>query len=1201
MLGNNSVPIFNKIAKYKSSRYKFYNCPLSETIILILARYIFPLNCKYFLFLFLYMCLHTKLHAQFNELSSLRSKKIAIVADTLRIDTLSIMPGSFFVKGYDSSQYYIDVVKSQLVWKVKPDVDSIQISYRVFPILFGQKYFHKDVRLVDKNLSVTPFYYDAVEANSKQPFIDFGSMDYSGSFGRALSFGNSQDVVLNSQFNLQLDGDLGDSIHVIGVVTDNTIPFQPEGNTQQIQEFDRVFIQLKRKQTSLIMGDYDIKKPAGYFMNFYKRVQGVYFASQIHAPNKSLNSIALGASLAKGKFARNTLIALEGNQGPYKLTGSNGEQFFVVLAGTEKVYIDGQLQKRGEDLDYIIDYNTAEITFMPRRIITKDLRLVVEFEYSDKNYINSLFYFHDELQVSKKWQCRFNVYANQDAKNQSIQQNLDSSQKHFLAQLGDSIQLAYYPNIRMEDTFSNQKILYKKIDTTVNGVLYQNVFVFSTNADSAKYSLGFSVLGTNKGNYRQSINSANGRVYQWVPPIGNIPQGDYEPISILITPKKQQLITIGTTYQIDSSKSFMMETAMSNNDPNTFSAKDNETHQGIATKLVYNENRCLNKKREINLASHVDYEFVQDRFIPIERFRNIEFARDWNITTTEKKENENLGSIAFTLQKANIGQIHYSFGSYIRGTSFKGTQQIISLSARQNGFQFHMKGDVMKQNSTTLKSNYYRPQMDLEKQFKKLDLLTIGTKFIFEQNELKNANTDTLLKSAFSFDATSLYIKNNAASKTNFSADYTVRHDRAVQQNKFTPSTLGRTFTLNVNSLSFKNQEIHLTSAYRILSITDTLLTTQKPDESLLGRLEYNFSAAQGLFSGNALYEIGSGQEAKREFAYILVPAGQGQYVWRDYNRDNFPQLNEFELAIFPDEKLYIKIYTPTNKYVKAKYAQYNQSVSFNPKAWITNPNAKGLKKIIASLFVQSSIQLNNRFLGKEGLSQYNPFLQKFEDSLLINNTSTVNNSISINRFSNLWGFDYIQTISGGKVLLNYGIDSRKNKSHQFRLRYNVLQQLTLQMVEEFGNKEFSSNFLENKSYQINYQTVEPSLTYQCYHNQLRLQGLYKYNIRKNEINLGGEKALIHSVHVDIKYNLVSAGSIQLKSTFSEIDFNGISNSGIGYTMLNGLQNGKNWQWQGSFDKRISRNIEMSIEYEGRKSATTGVIHTGRASVRAIF
>lgn len=151
----------------------------------------------------------------------------------------------------------------------------------------------------------------------------------------------------------------------------------------------------------------------------------------------------------------------------------------------------------------------------------------------------------------------------------------------------------------MEDTFSNQKILYKKIDTTVNGVLYQNVFVFSTNADSAKYSLGFSVLGTNKGNYRQSINSANGRVYQWVPPIGNIPQGDYEPISILITPKKQQLITIGTTYQIDSSKSFMMETAMSNNDPNTFSAKDNETHQGIATKLVYNENRCLNKKEKL--------------------------------------------------------------------------------------------------------------------------------------------------------------------------------------------------------------------------------------------------------------------------------------------------------------------------------------------------------------------------------------------------------------------------------------------------------------------------------------------------------------------------------------------------------------------------------------------------------------------------
>src|SRR6185436_12731329 len=179
----------------------------------------------------------------------------------------------------------------------------------------------------------------------------------------------------------------------------------------------------------------------------------------------------------------------------------------------------------------------------------------------------------------------------------------------------------------------------------------------------------------------------------------------------------------------------------------------------------------------------------------------------------------------------------------------------------------------------------------------------------------------------------------------------------------------------------------------------------QKEDETILGRAEYVMNEWKGLLSGNILYEVGAGQEQKRDYAYLEVPAGTGQFAWNDYNGDGVQQLNEFELAIFPDQAKFIRIFTPTNEFIKANYITFNYSLNINPRAMLISPDLKGCKKFLTRVNLSTSLQTNKKSVA-QGRFEFNPFKYHVNDAALIISSTTVLNTCSFNRFSNDWGFD---------------------------------------------------------------------------------------------------------------------------------------------------------------------------------------------------
>ena len=533
------------------------------------------------------------------------------------------------------------------------------------------------------------------------------------------------------------------------------------------------------------------------------------------------------------------------------------------------------------------------------------------------------------------------------------------------------------------------------------------------------------------------------------------------------------------------------------------------------------------------------------------------------------------------------------------GDHYKGFQNIIQQTLNTRGWLLNNQLALTSFNGVLGKGKYFRPVFDVSRQFKQLSSMRLGFRYALENNEVRDQLTDSLSATSFSFDTYSAYLKSAENKKNKFGLSFFTRTDRYPLYKELVKGDKSYNTNVEMQILQNRHHQLLLSTTYRVLKIYDKAVSREKDDKTILGRSEYLINEFKGLVSGNVLYELGTGQEQQRDYAYFEVPAGQGEYAWIDYNADGIPQLNEFETAIYRDQAKYIRIFTPTNIYVKANYTTLNYSLSLNPRAVFNKQDSKGFSKFLARFNLQTSMQKTKKNIAR-GDFEFSPFKTDVMDTSLLTLNTSFLNSMSFNRYSSSWGLDVSNVQNTGKALLTYGYETRQQKDWMAKLRVNLSNTFTFDVNNRKAFSALYTPSFGNRNYELDIYSTEPRISF-VKGTVFRIQSSYRYENKKNNPVYGGEKATSNSVNLESKYNVLQNGSINARFTFNTIQYSGSTNSTVSYIILDGLLPGRNFLWYLDFTKRIFNNLELNFQYDGRRPGNSRTIHTGRASLRALF
>ncbi len=1110
-----------------------------------------------------------------------RIKKL-VVQDSVVVDSTSLNPVRFEVRRtdgsiLDSTTYHIDYPRAVFKLKEKANQpDTLVFDYRVFPDFITRRYYAYDPSKVVKSEGNLSRVYALKQETTKSAFVPFEGLTTSGSLVRGVTSGNNQNSTFTSELDLQISGKLSDKVSLRASLQDANIPQQSGGYSQRLDEFDQIFIELYSDNWNIRAGDINLANTTSYFGRFAKKVQGLSLSGTVENDAATTDFFATGA-LVRGVFAQSRFTGREGNQGPYKLTGPNGELYLLIVSGSERVYVNGVLLERGETADYVIDYNAGEVTFNATFPITSEMRISVEYQYSEQNYTRIIGYGGGGHQ-SEKLNLRAHVYTESDLKNQPLVQNLNREQVQVLQDAGDdpSQMTAASAN---PDTFNENKILYRKEQR--DG---REVFVFSNDPEDELFNVRFTQVGPNQGDYILSNTTAITQIYEYVAPVDGVAQGNFAPVIRLFAPSQLQMAVVQGDYNPSEKTSIRFEGAGSRQDLNLFSNLDDANNDGFAGKLQARQ-RIFGNLDARSLDAYADLDFIQDDFRNIERTYAIEFSRDWNVPLRPQGD-QTLITSGLQYQDTALGFINYRFEQLRYANNYRGNRNSIQGNLRHKNLQTYFNGSYLKTEADTATTSFFRLNANAVYGFQKN---WVGAKYQTEDNQSQNPLSGKIDPLSQRFQKLEGFVGRGDSTAVFVELGYRYRVNDSLRLNNLKRVNHSNTYFLKSQLVKNDKTSLGLFVNYRQLEYEDAAIATER---SLNSRLLFDQKLAKNIVRLNTLFETASGTLPQQEFTYVKVDEGQGVFTWIDYNNDGIQQLQEFEVAQFSDQADFIKILLPNRVFVKTHQNRLSQIVTLNFSQW---SGQEGLQKLLSNFYNQTSYLIDRKVRRDGSAFDLNPF--KDDNSLGLN--LNLRNTLYFNRGKQRYTTSYTYLANTTRNLIALGLQTNELKSHQFTFLHKVKEQYVLNLNSDFNTNRSNSENFEQRNYELNSFRFNPEISY-LFSDNSRISAFYSYAEKANQ-TAGFESLNQQNFGFTGSFSNADNYSLNAGLKYIKNSFEGSAFSPVAYLMLEGLQPGTNFTWNVLAQKRITQFLDLNLSYQGRSSESSRTIHTGSVQLRAFF